>query len=232
MSEYEPQQEQRIADYLLAHPDFFERHPRVLEQLRVPHPSGSAVSLIERQRDLLRTENDKLRARLQELVRVARDNDSLSRRMQQLNLALIEARQLDELMLGVQSVLRDEFSADFTALRLALPSGRSGLAEHDRLSMAALESLRPLLHGGRPWCGRLGSEQARWLFDEAAAEVASAALVPLGADADWRGVLAIGSRRVERFGDGMGTVFLGRIGELVSHALRLHLCPLDSSATP
>lgn len=230
MSEHEP--ERRIAEYLLAHPDFFERHPRVLEQLRVSHPSGAAVSLIERQRDLLRTENDKLRGRLQELVRVARDNDSLSQRMQQLGLALIEARRLDELISGVQGVLRDEFGADFTALRLALPVGQSGLAEYDRLSPAALEGLRSLLRGGRPWCGRLGPEQARWLFDEAATEVASAAVVPLGTDTDWRGVLAIGSRRAERFGLGMGTVFLGRIGELVGHALRLHLCPMDSSATP
>jgi uncharacterized protein YigA (DUF484 family) len=230
MSEHEP--ERRIAEYLLAHPDFFERHPRVLEQLRVSHPSGAAVSLIERQRDLLRAENHKLRDRLQDLVQVARDNDSLSKHMQQLNLALIEARRLDELVLGVQSVLRDEFGADFTALRLAMSSGRAGLADSDRLTIPALEALRPLLHGKRPWCGRLGPDQARWLFDEVASEVASTALLPLSADADWQGVLAIGSRCPERFAPGMGTVFLSRIGELVSHAVNLHLCPLDSSAVP
>lgn len=220
--------EQRIADYLLDHPDFFERHPDTLARLRVPHSCGTAVSLIERQLGLLREQNARLRTKLQELVQVARDNDCLSKRMQHLNLVLIEARSLDELMLGVQGVLRDEFSADFTALRLSTP--QPGLDEQSRLGPAALEALRPLLRGGKPWCGRLGLSRARWLFADAAEQVASAALVPLSNGADWQGLLAIGSRDEERFGAGMGTVFLGRIGELVGHALNIHLYPVDSTA--
>ncbi len=222
--------ERQIADYLAEHPEFFERHADLFRQLPIPHACGSAVSLIERQRDLLRTQNAQLRTRLQELVQVARDNDCLSRRMQRLNLVLIEARRLDELLLGVRGVLREEFAADFTALRLALPLAGADLAEPDLLGPAALDALRPLLQNGKPWCGRLSLVRARGLFDEAAAEVASTALVPLSGGTDWQGVLAIGSRQAERFGPAMGTVFLSRIGELVSHALDLHLFPLDSRA--
>ena len=41
--------EQDVADYLRRHPDFFEDKPTLLADLRVPHATGTAVSLVERQ---------------------------------------------------------------------------------------------------------------------------------------------------------------------------------------
>ena len=40
--------EQEMADYLSEHHDFFTRHSRLLADLRIPHDSGIAVSLIEK----------------------------------------------------------------------------------------------------------------------------------------------------------------------------------------
>ncbi len=170
-----------------------------------------------------------LRVRLQELLQAARANDGLAERMHNLHLALIESRSLDDLTVAVLGVLRDDFNADFTALRLV--TRQPLLDDATRLAPAALEALRPLLRGGRPWCGRVSPQRARWLFDDAAPEVGSAALVPLRAGGDWQGLLAIGSRDVERFAAGLGTVYLGRIGELVSQALNLYLYPSDSAAS-
>lgn len=223
--------EEQIAAYLLDHPEFFERHLDVLQRLQLPHACGPALSLLERQARVLREQNQQLRGRLQELVQVARENDCLAERMQNLNLVLIEAQRLDELMLGIQGVLRDEFNADFTAFKLSLAVPQAGLSERDRLSAAALEACRDVLHRRQPWCGRPTSQQTRWLFDDAAAQVASAALIPLVAGEDWQGMLAIGSRDPERFHPGAGTVFLSRIGELISHALHAHLGRLSSTAS-
>jgi len=39
--------EDAVAAYFEAHPKFFEHHPELVAQLRVPHASGHAVSLIE-----------------------------------------------------------------------------------------------------------------------------------------------------------------------------------------
>ena len=39
---------------------------------------------------------------------------------------------------------------------------------------------------------------------------------------DWKGLVAIGSCDPKRFHPGMGTLFLSRIGELISHALHTH----------
>ena len=71
--------EQAVQDYLEAHPDFFENNAALLSSLRVPHGSGAAVSLVERQVSVLRQKELKLERQLKELISVARDNDVLDR---------------------------------------------------------------------------------------------------------------------------------------------------------
>ena len=38
-----------VAKYLRKYPDFLVKHPEVLQAVKLPHESGAAVSLIERQ---------------------------------------------------------------------------------------------------------------------------------------------------------------------------------------
>ena len=64
-------------DYLEANLDFFERHSELLSSLRLPHISGDAVSLVERQISILRQKDRKMEYRLEELIEVARINDAL-----------------------------------------------------------------------------------------------------------------------------------------------------------
>ncbi|MDQ2695867.1 MAG: DUF484 family protein [Pseudomonadota bacterium] len=220
--------ERRIAAYLRAHPDYFERHLELLKVLRIPHPCRPAVSLLERKLQLLQDQNGQLRRKLVDLVEVARDNDQLADHLQRLALALIEAQGLDEVLHNVKGVLRDELNADFSALRLAARPLEPNLAGEEEFRAWDPALFESLLHGRRPVCGRLTREQATSLFAEAAPRVASAALVPL-AGAVWQGLLAIGSREQGRFYAGMGTLFLSRVGTLVSHALGPHL---RAPATP
>ena len=56
--EYPDVSEESIADYLKSHPDFFERNLTLLSGLRLPHrTTGGAISLVERQVDVLRQRN-------------------------------------------------------------------------------------------------------------------------------------------------------------------------------
>ena len=41
--------EKDVVEFLQKHPNFFEKHLNLLAELRLPHPTGNAVSLIERQ---------------------------------------------------------------------------------------------------------------------------------------------------------------------------------------
>ena len=61
----------QVAAYLLLNPDFLESHPQVFEALDVPHPTGGAVSLVERQVAVLRERNRAVTARLDAVIEAA-----------------------------------------------------------------------------------------------------------------------------------------------------------------
>ena len=52
--------EEQVIDYIKDNPDFFIRHSSLLAEIEIPHESGSAISLIERQLSVLRDKNKKL----------------------------------------------------------------------------------------------------------------------------------------------------------------------------
>ena len=63
-----------VAKYLRKEPNFLLEHPEILDQLNLPHESGQAVSLIEKQVQRLREQNRSLSRKLNQLVQVATDN--------------------------------------------------------------------------------------------------------------------------------------------------------------
>ena len=68
-----------IAQYLANNPGFFERNAELLATVQITSPHGQrAVSLQERQMEMLRDKNKHLERRLAELVRYGHENDSLS----------------------------------------------------------------------------------------------------------------------------------------------------------
>ena len=46
--------DEQVVQFLEANPKFFERNQDLLSQLKISHPTGDAVSLVERQVSLLR----------------------------------------------------------------------------------------------------------------------------------------------------------------------------------
>ncbi|MEK7261797.1 MAG: DUF484 family protein, partial [Pseudomonadota bacterium] len=87
----EPRQEipweDAVARYLEEHPDYFQRHPELLARITLIHQvGGRAVSLIERQVQVLRDQSRNLQRQLRELLGNARDNDALTDRLHRLAL--------------------------------------------------------------------------------------------------------------------------------------------------
>lgn len=217
--------ETEIADYLQQHPEFFERHTNVLTRLKLPHSrDGAAVSLIERQVQVLRGKNDKLEARLRDLADVARDNDVLVGKIHRLACRLMRARSAESLLDGLESSLREDFGACTWLMLLApVKSGQFDQLIHQHLRVigqgaAELKMFEGLLQSSRPRCGQIRDSQRDYLFGPGAGEIASAALVPLGPQFG-TGLLAIGSTETQRFHPTMGTDFLARIGDLISEAI-------------
>jgi hypothetical protein len=214
--------DEAVAEWLADNPDFFLRRPEVLGRLKVPHGgTGAAVSLIEKQVDVLRGQNRALERKLVDLIEVARGNDAAIERIHQLALELMQAEELPELLADLQDVLRSRFLADEVAI--VLFRGEAAQLEGSparRLSAddPQLAQFANFIRNGRPHCGRLRPQQLELLFGARASEVGSCALIPLGPRAEL-GLLAVAARSEHQFAPTLGTVYLTHIGELVSAAL-------------
>ena len=217
--------EERIAEYLRLHPDFFGRHPDVAARLEIPHPCGDAVSLIEYQVSVLRDHNHQLRHRLQDLINHARDNEDLNGRLQRLTLSLIDCSDLEEIFTTLYESLRESFHADQAAIRLFSPpraEEHARLAEFVRADEQVRELFEQVLAATRPVCGRLKQEQAETLFGGEGQPVRSGVLMPLGGVEQF-GILAIGSYDESRFHPGMGTVFLRQLADVAAHVIQPYI---------
>lgn len=218
-------EEVRVAHFLAAHPEFFDRHHALLAQLKLPHVrgEGSTVSLVERQLEVLRDKNRELETRLRALVDNGHANDQLAEKIHRLAKRLIHARDLHARVASIEASLREDF--DVREFVIVLTDADASLAKTEarylrvaRPDDSGMRSFESLFASGKPRCGRIRDTQRDWLFPAADVEVGSVALVPLGAGGV-HGLLAIASADVDRFNPTMSTDFLARIGDLVATAL-------------
>jgi uncharacterized protein len=217
--------EEKIERYLSTNPDFFERHQPLLARMRLPHMrTGSTVSLVERQVEVLRDQKTDADRRLADFVAVARANDHLAERIHRFTRRLLRANTAATALAALEASLREDFDAFHSVLLLtstveALQSAELGpflrkLPADD----ANMRTFEALLATGKPRCGQVRDTQRDFLFGPEAASIGSVALVPLG-EAGSIGLLALGSAERERFHPGMSTEFLKRMGELITDAL-------------
>ncbi|VAW88670.1 Protein of unknown function DUF484 [hydrothermal vent metagenome] len=221
--------EQSIAQFLLKNTDFFCRNSAVLEQLLLPHHTGAAVSLIERQVTVLQAKNRLLTSQLRDLIHNARENDKLNNNMQDLTIALLECRNTTDILETVQHHLKNQFSAE--ALTFPLLFAPSSLANNASQPTAirlipkndsGLKTLKKLLERETPLCGKLSQKQLDIVFGSLSSDIKSAAIIPLQQNGKTFGAIAIGSKDEKRFQADMGTIFLSHLGKMVSQALQLY----------
>lgn len=210
-----------VAEYLKSNDDFFEQHPEVLRSLEITHQSGGAVSLIERQVQVLRTETRQLRNRIRELVDIAKENDQLMSKLHVVSMEMVRAHSVGEYLKVLQESLKNDFSADAVSVRLVgdFRDAKVGaFPEIVTAQHAGLSFFDSILARGKPVCGRFNKQQLEFMFDDKAEEMKSVAVVPLGT-ADKMGFFAVGSLDPERFRAGMSTTFLANLGEMASVVL-------------
>ena len=104
--------DEAITKYLNCNPDFFVNNQDILSRLRIPHDSGKAVSLIEKQVGVLRSKSRHLENSLRDLIAVARQNENLHDRLHTLIQEIITAPTLNDIVALTQTSLRDNFSAE------------------------------------------------------------------------------------------------------------------------
>ena len=214
-----PITEDDIANFLVNTPDFFERHAQLLSAVQLSSGHGSrAVSLQERQAEMLRDKIKSLEHRIIEMLRHGQDNSAIAEKMQAWTRQLLLAAQPADIPGVITAELQKQFLIPQAAIKVWGVDAQH--AQQDFAMGVSAEAQAFVSELSRPYCGpHTGLEAARWLPD--AASVQSMAVIALraGAAPEAFGALVLASSDRERFAADMATDFLQRIGELASAAL-------------
>lgn len=213
-----------VIEYLSNNAGLLDRHPEVLSQLSIPHDTGSAVSLVERQIKQLRSENNRLKNKLSDLIHIARENEELSQRFHRLSLELMAGEHLHDII----AMTRDQVQTFFYTDHVSFCFHDSRAVHLKGLEKSVLDKnskhaakLKLWMCERKPVFGPLESGMHNMLMDEER-QLSSCALIPLYHTEDI-GLLVLASKSKDRFVEGMGTVFLSQLGELISSKLKNYL---------
>lgn len=217
--------EAQVLNYLKSNPDFLMQHPELFELLELRHTTGAAVSLIERQVEILRGKSTRLEDRLKLLLDAARDNETRASHVHKLARSLIRAPTLAATISALRKCLREDFDVDevwvgvsSNAMKRQDIEGLHRLDANDAVAKAFGNFFRTRLVE----CGPLEESRAKLLFPNSKKLLASAAIVPLEKEKDL-GMLVLASLDGQRFQPRQGRLFLDMTAELVSAAVRARL---------
>lgn len=213
-----------VVDFLSDNPHFFEEHSELLARVKLTSPvAGRAVSLQERQMEVLREKNKSLELRLADLLRIAQENDAITQKFLLWTRSLLLARNDVDLPHTLINGLETIFSVPHATLRIW------GVAEefaHTWFAAEVSEDAKLFCNSlTAPYCGPNQEFEAATWIDEAES-IHSIAMLPLR-DIDGGkafGLLVLGSPDPQRFTADMATDFLSKIGETASAAMT---CLLD-----
>jgi hypothetical protein len=212
--------EHDIANYLANTPGFFERHAELLSAIQLTSPHGQrAVSLQERQLEMMRERVKGLEMKLVEMIRHGQENVAIADKLHRWTRSILLTADPPALPAVIVDELRHLFLIPQAAIRLwGLGDGHEG----QPFAAPVSDDLRSFAASlTTPYCGvNAGFEAAQWLDDPKA--VMSLAMIPLrsgGGPDDVFGLLVLGSPDPTRYSAEMGTEFLQRIGEIASAGL-------------
>ena len=208
-----------IADYLANSPGFFERHAELLGSVQLTSPHGQrAVSLQERQMEMLRDKIRGLEHKIIEMIRHSQDNMAVADKLHRWTRALMLTANAADLPDVLVQELLDQF---------LIPQGAIRVWGADE-AFATLPFAQPVSEDLRsfatslvaPYCGvNAGFEAVGWLPDAGAARSITMIALREASSPNAFGLLLLASPDPTRYTADMGTDFLERIGETASAAL-------------
>jgi uncharacterized protein YigA (DUF484 family) len=209
-----------VARYLKDHPEFFENYADMVADISIPHPHGGrAIPISERQIIALREKNSILDAKLRELVKFGEENDAIGERVHRAALAMMRPENVESLLQVLDHSLREEFAVPHAAIRLWTEWDHPPLPEFGASSQE-VRVFAESLH--LPYCSHKPMFETAGWFGEAGGSLKSFAYISLRTDRVF-GLLALASEDPQRFYPEMGTLYLKRLGELISTSIERFL---------
>ena len=223
-----PITEDDIAKFLVNTPDFFTRHAELLAAVRLTSPHGQrAVSLQERQAEMLREKIRALELRMMDLMRHGTDNEVLMERQHRWVKTLLMTTNARDLPHTIADQIQHDFMVPQVAIKVWDVADNFQIEPFAVGVSQAVKEFAATLSA--PYVGlNTDIEAVQWLVEPSAAK--SVALIPLratreedtphtAATAPVIGLLVLASPDAQRYHDGMGTAFIERLGDLASAAL-------------
>lgn len=211
---------EQVSRFLRTHPEFFIAHEDVLADLTLPHQSGKAISLLERQVTILRDRGIEARQKLNNLLENARNNDQLFDTTRNLVLALLRTQNVTE----IADVTQDQLSnhANIDACEIIIiehpemkVSGSVRTAELDTLR----KEFNDVFRLKRTHCGSLDADRINYLFPNSGGKIKSTALCPVLSNGEVLALIAFGNQTDNYFNINLDTLFLDFIGRVVGAVL-------------
>ena len=214
---------EEVEHYLRAHRDFFVHYPGLIETLAIPHETGEAVSLVERQVAILRDRIRELERKLDRFIAIAGENEKASRRLHNLVLKVMPIEGFDESLAGIREQLHAEFPDTHVRICLldVLPATIVPSCAVMDAPLRGSGLVQELFSGKHQGVVFLDEHQIDTVFQPGPGgqTIHSAVSVALK-NSRHLGVLFLGSADACRYQSGIGTLFLECLGEIVSAKLQ------------
>ena len=218
-------EEQLVRDCLIQNPDFFQRNQDVFQAINISHDSGKAISLVERQVNLIREHNKELSTQIEHILNTAKDNAALMEKTNRLVLNLIKAKDLNSLIKALNVSLKSDFSTEFFSLTLIDEGAINSKTAANLVSKSdAEDSIGAMITAKKALCGVRTSKEVNLLFGKQADNIGSVIALPLK-NTNTFGVLALGHSDSDFYSEDIGTVFIDYIGDLLNALIPQHIAP-------
>jgi len=213
-----PLTDELIVSYLQDHPEFFNRHPELIASLRINDAQRGAVSLVERQQQVLRQKVHSLEEEITQLMSVANHNEQLFGLYSDIYIRLLDCQSADEILDCLFQATTELLS--LSDLKLWLVDAKE-FSHKSLVTTNCQEILDNKLAKEDYYFGRLNQSEQALIFSNAT--VGSVVLVKLTHIDETLGFLAISSEDAEHFDPRMDTLLITQFKKLVAKLLHQHL---------
>lgn len=210
--------DQAIAEYLQENPDFFERHPALLGQMRIRHEELGSISLIERQQRVLRQQIGALEKEITTLMTNARHNERIFHHYSELYMQLLRCRSIDAVEQALRVCFIDHLQMAQLALKLSPSLSGDSLSDLHFSADTHKQLLNKRFINEPVYLGRVTQDELKLLFKNSAEQIESVAMLSLG-EAGKLGILALGSHDPSHFEPSMDYLLISQLQALLSSIL-------------
>ena len=203
----------QVEEFLVLNPDFLSSNSHILDSIEIVHKTGGAVSLIQKQVEVLRKNYESTSGNLLELLEIAKANEGIFEKTKELILDLIVCKNLTDVIATTENSFSKKFQADackvvFFKENSNLPRGRILDAKR------AHKQIGKKYNASDIYCGPLDKIESDYIFDKKT-KIKDCVLVPIK-NTDCPGMLALGSKNEDTYSKENDSLFLEFVAETLS----------------